>query len=191
MIPWSSAEPIADGDDRPTWLNARRTRLTSTDIAKAMTPAGRALVIQEKLYGVGRPDNPVFAYGRSREAAIAEQAEKRYGIHPNRFLFEGNGYAATPDGIGDAEELGEYKTSVNPAPQTFPRIYRDQVFMAQYVMGAARTLIGWEWHINNVPAELEPAFFWVQRDDQRIKELLQVGGELADFLEIERFTLAY
>lgn len=188
---WSDAELIVDAENRPAWLEARRTRLTSTDIAKAMTPAGRAQVIQEKLFGLERSDNAAFKHGRDRESEIARQAEQRYGVHPNRFLFDGNGYSATPDGIGDDRELGEYKTSVDPKPRTFPRIYRDQVFLAQYVFGAERTLIGWEQHRNGVPTDLEPDFWFIPRDDDRIAELLQVGSELADFLEIERLTLAY
>ena len=191
MISWSSAVRVVDAEDRPAWLLARRTRLTSTDIAKAATPAGRALVIQEKLFGLERADNAAFKHGRDREAAIARQAEMRFGIHPNRFLFDGHGYSATPDGIGDNEDLGEYKTSVTARPKTFPRIYRDQVYVAQYVFDAARTLIGWEHHINGVPASLEPDFWFIERDDNRIAELLQIGAELADFLEIERLTLAY
>lgn len=191
MTVWYTATPIADGDDRDAWLEARRTRLTSTDIAKAMTPSGRAQVIQDKLFGLERRDNPQFAHGREREAEIARQAETRFGIHPNRFLFDGNGYSATPDGIGDNRDLGEYKTSVKPRPKTFPRIYVDQVQLAEFVFDAERTLIGWEHHINGVPADIEPDFWFIERDDHRIAELLQVGAELADFLEIERLTLAY
>lgn len=191
MIPWSSAVQVVDAEDRPAWLEARRTRLTSTDIAKAATPAGRALVIQDKLFGIERADNPAFKHGRDRESAIARQAEQRYGIHPNRFLFDGHGYSATPDGIGGNGDLGEYKTSVKPRPKTFPRIYVDQVQLALYVMDGTRTLIGWEHHINGVPASLEPDFWFIERDDNRIAELLKIGAELADFLEIERLTLAY
>lgn len=191
QLKWWDAELLADADDRPTWLAARRHILTSTDVAKAMTPAGRALVIQEKLFGLERPDNPAFAHGREREQFIAAQAEKRYGIQPNRYLYARDSLGATPDGIGAKGKLGEYKTSVKPRPKTFPRIYVDQVLMAQHVMEADRTLIGWEHHINGVPADLEPDFWWLERDDDRIKELLKTAAELADFLEIERLTLAY
>lgn len=188
---WSAATRVADADNRPEWLEARRTRLTSTDIARAATPAGRAQVIQEKLFGLERADSAAFKHGRDREAAIAAQAEQRYGVRPNRFLFDGHGFSATPDGIGDDATLGEYKTSVKPRPKTFPRIYVDQVQLAQYVMDADRTLIGWEHHINGVPADLEPDFWFIERDETRIAELVQIGSELADFLAIERLTLAH
>jgi len=188
MIVWPTAERIADGDDRPAWLEARRTRLTSTDIAKAVTPAGRALVIQDKLFGLERRDNAAFQHGREREEFIAAQAEARFGIRPNRYLWDGNGYSATPDGIGD-RKLGEYKTSIEPPPKTFPRIYRDQVYLAQHVMDADETLIGWEQHINGVPTELEPVFWWVPRNQERITVLLAVADELTDYLATERLTL--
>lgn len=187
---WTAATPIVSADDRPAWLEARRTRLTSTDIAKAMTPSGRAQVVTEKLYGGDRFDNIWFEHGRDREAAIARKAEQRYGVAPSRFLFDGNGFSATPDGIGYLV-LGEYKTSTKPLPKTIPRQYRDQMYMAQYVMDAIGTWLGWEQHLNGVPVDLEPTFVFVPRNQARIRELLVEARELRAFIEQERLIVAY
>lgn len=189
---WSSAVIVVSGDNRDAWLEARRIRITSTDVAKACTPSGWRQVVMEKLYARERPDNRWFAHGREREASIAEAAADRYGVMPNRFLFERAGLAATPDGVSaSAPELGEYKTSVDPIPKTIPRIYRDQIFIAQHVMGAERTLFGWERHQNGVPLDIEPTWRWIPRDQERIDLLLTTADELADFLANERLTLAY
>jgi hypothetical protein len=189
---WNLADPVADGDDREAWLEARRYMVTSTDVAKAVVPSGWRAVVMAKLYNLDRRDNVYFAHGRERETEIAQRAFTEYGVAPNRFLFARDGLGATPDGINPASpELGEYKTSTKPMPATFPRVYRDQVFMAQHVLGAERTLVGWERHQNGVPVEIRPTWRWIDRDQERIDELLKTADELADFLANERLTLAY
>jgi hypothetical protein len=190
VIAWSSAVRVVSGDDRDAWLDARRIRITSTDIAKAVTPSGWSAVVAEKLFHRERADNVYFAHGREREDEIARRAEQRFGICPNRFLFDRAGLSATPDGIGD-RALGEYKTAVKPLPATVPRNYRDQIFIAQYVMEAEWTLLGWEQHLNGVPVDLEPTWLRIERDQERIDVLLKTADELADFLATERLTLAY
>jgi hypothetical protein len=191
-VTWCLANPIADGDDRPAWLDARRYIVTSTDVAKAVTPSGWRDVVMTKVYGLDRADNKYFAHGRERESDIARKAHERFGVAPNRFLYARDGLGATPDGINpESPELGEYKTALKPLPKTVPRIYRDQVYMAQHVNGASRTLLGWEQHLNGVPVDLEPTWLWIERDQERIDYLLTVADELADFLANERLTLAH
>lgn len=190
MPNWYECQPVADSTDRPAWLAARRNLLTSTDIAKAATPAGRSQVIQEKLFGAERPDNAYFKHGRDREPFIARAGQIRHGIMPNSFLFVRDGIAATPDAIHPTlKRLGEYKTSVDVMPKTTSRIYRDQIYVAQHVFGADETILGWEQHLNGVPAELEPAWRIIPRDQARIDELLDVAAELGAFLAKERLTL--
>lgn len=189
---WTAAVPIVSGQDRPAWLEARKTRITSTDVAKAMSPSGWRTVVTTKLFGDRLEDNPFMAHGRGREASIAEAAERIHGVVANHFLYDGNQHSATPDAIHpDKPELGEFKTSVEPLPKTTPRLYRDQMYLAQYVFGAKRTLLGWEQHINGVPVDLEPSWRWVERDDDRIEELLAKSRELANYLTSEGLTLAY
>jgi hypothetical protein len=189
---WHSAVAIVSSEDRPAWLEARRTRLTSTEIAKAMTPGGWRVVVGEKLHGLERADNEFFEHGRRREGDIAAAALSRHGVEPSRFLFDGNGASATPDGVHPTRpELGEYKTGTNAIPKTTPRVYRDQIYVAQHVFGAERTLLGWEHHKNGVPVGLEPEWRWVDRDQDRINELLDKAAELAAYLKSEGLTLAY
>jgi hypothetical protein len=189
---WHSAVAVVSGDDRPAWLEARQTRITSTDVAKAMTPSGWRAVVATKLFGLDRADNEYFAHGRDREEAIAAAALDRHGLEPNRFLYDGNSHSATPDAIHpERAELGEFKTGTGPMPKTTPRLYRDQMYLAQYVFGAERTCLGWEQHSNGVPVDLEPTWRWVPRDDERIEELLAKSRELADYLKSEGLTLAY
>jgi hypothetical protein len=189
---WHAAVAIVSGQDRPAWLEARKTRITSTDVAKAMSPSGWRTVVTTKLFGDRLEDNPFMAHGRGREHHIAEAALRLHGMVANHFLYDGNGNSATPDAIHpDRTELGEYKTSTQPLPATTPRLYRDQIYLAQHVFGATRTLLGWEHHVNGVPVDLEPAWRWIERDEERLEELLAKSRELAQYLTSEGLTLAY
>jgi hypothetical protein len=189
---WHGAVAIVSAEDRDAWLDARQTRITSTDVAKAMTPSGWRAVVASKLMGLEHADNEYFAHGRDREATIGAMAERKFGLVPNRYLFDGAGLSATPDAVHpDKPELGEFKTSTKPLPKTTPRDYRDQVYIAQHVFGAERTLLGWEQHANGVPVDLEPSWRWIDRDQERIDQLLTKAGELGAFLRSEGLTLAY
>ena len=190
-VTWHQAERLAPVSDRPAWLAARRTRITSTDVAKAMTPSGWRQVVSEKLYGIQHPDNAYMDHGRKREPVLAAMARNRYGVLPNEYLYARGRYAATPDGVHpDKPQLSEIKTATRAMPRTFPRIYRDQVYLAQYVFDAERTLLVWEHHKDGVPIDIEPEFRWLERDDDRIQELINKGDQLADFLTAEGLTIA-
>lgn len=189
---WSDAEIVVDGNDRSAWHSARRHLLTSTDIARGATPSGFQTVIEEKILGTRLADFSQFQHGRNREQDIAELALRRFGIAPSKSLYARGDIAATPDGVSvDTTELGEYKTSLKPLPKTTPRIYRDQVYVAQYVLGGTRTVLGWEQHINGVPSDLEPTWRWIDRDDERIAFLLTVADRLRARLTEERLNVAY
>jgi hypothetical protein len=157
-----------------------------------MSPSGWRTVVTTKLFGDRLEDNPFMAHGRGRERHIAEAAKRQHGMVANHFLFDGNDHSATPDAIHPDEPLlGEYKTSTQPLPATTPRMYRDQIYLAQYVFGAKRTLLGWEHHINGVPVDLEPTWRWIERDEERLEELLAKSKELKNYLISEGLTLAY
>lgn len=190
---WVTATPLVDSNNRSEWLAARATGITASDVAKLMTPQGRTQVIREKLWADEQDDNPFMKHGRDRERPIAEWMNENWWIQHNTWLFaaaDNPTHLATPDGVGtDGPSewcLGEIKTSAKPLPKTTPRNYRDQIQWQLHVLGAKRCLLVWEQHVNGVPADLEAVTRWVDRDEERISELVTVADELLAYINSER-----
>jgi len=185
---WTSATVICDSADRPAWLKARARGITATDVARLMTPSGRAIVIAEKLYGTADSDTSYMAHGREREPIIAEGVKAKFGMEHNTFLYAGTNlqHLATPDGVHlHRPDLAEIKTSTKPL-QTTPRVYVDQMQWQAWVLGAERVLLAWEQHRNGIPVDLEPTYRWVDRDEKRISELVTAADDLLRYLATER-----
>ncbi|TDW30988.1 YqaJ viral recombinase family protein [Cryobacterium psychrophilum] len=173
----------SSSEDRPAWHAERNGGVTATDIAKLDNggPAVRRRLIEGKR-AAGEPaelKSRAVAYGKQREAPLAEWVQRRYGIKPNTRVFHAalnSRHLATPDGIGinfdEALQLAEIKTTSTPL-DTIPRSYLLQMLWQLIVCGADRTLFVWELHDNDwshwpkrPPQPVgDPVAIWLTRSD--------------------------
>lgn len=175
---------VNDGTDRASWLESRKTGVTATDVAKLAQggAATRAGLLAEKL-GKGRSwgGNAYTEHGKSREAFIASWVHGKFGIRPSTALLgaaDDPRYLATPDGVGD-EAGGEYKTTAKPwkLRSDVPAEYFDQSQWGMRVTGLSRWLFAWEEHEGFIPTHMDPQWFWIERDDERIAFLQDLADE--------------
>jgi hypothetical protein len=178
------ARIVADASNRVAWLRARSRGVTATDVARLSSARAVASVAHDKLYGTGFGGNAFTDHGRAREPQIAAWVREAYGIEPSGALFHAaydRRHLATPDGIGLAAggslELAEIKTTSKQWSR-IPRSYLRQVWWQQYVLGAERTLVVWEQHVDFVPLDAEPRCQWVDRDDNEIEMLVRLADAL-------------
>ena len=178
---------VADGRDRMAWLQARTRGITATDVAKLSTPRSIDAAAWEKLHGSTFGGNAYTRHGSEREPVIAEWVLQEYGIEPSRALFHAEydiRHLATPDGLIERDsgvlELAEIKTT-NKQWRSIPRNYLRQVWWQQYVLGAERTLMVWERHVDFVPVG-DPECRWIDRDENEIAALVSLAGRLIDTL---------
>ena len=183
---------VADSTDRAAWLRARSLGITATDAAKLATPRSVQNAALDKLHGSGFTGNSFTDHGRAREPAIAAWVHATYGIEPSTSLFHAAGqprHLATPDGVGAAMggvlELAEIKTT-SKTWQSIPRSYLRQVWWQQYVLGADRTLLVWEEHLDFVPVNAEPECRWIERDEDQIAILIGFANDLLAILGRQR-----
>lgn len=174
---------VADSTDRVAWLKARARGVTATDAARLTGRSAIHRLVQEKLHGSGFTGNAFTDHGRRREPEIAAWAARTHQVTPSTALFHAAGNAAhlaTPDGIrespGGRLELCEIKTT-SVEWRGIPRSYLRQVWWQQYVLGAERTLVVWERHVDFVPVG-EPEARWVDRDEDQIARLVALADEL-------------
>ena len=169
---------LNDGTDRESWLEARRHVITATEVATLAHAgaAGRATLLAEKL-GKGRHfgGNAYTEHGNAREGFILNWVHSEFGITPSAALIaavDNPTYAATPDGLGP-DAGAEGKTTSKPWPERsdVPARYMDQCQWGMRVSGLPRWLFAWEEHENFIPTHMEPKWFWIDRDDDRIAEL--------------------
>ena len=179
---------VADSTDRVAWLRARSQGITATDAAKLATPKSVQNAAYDKMHGTGFSGNTFTDHGRAREPEIAAWVLRNHGIEPSTNLFHAAGqtrHLATPDGVGTAAdgvlELAEIKTTSKPW-RSIPRSYLRQVWWQQYVLGAERTLLVWEQHLDFVPVHTEPEFRWIERDEDQIAILVGFANDLIDLL---------
>ena len=178
---------VANSNDRVAWLRARSRGVTATDVARLSSARAVASVAQEKLIGSGFGGNAFTDHGRAREPEIARWVSNVYGITASSDLFHAHGqplHLATPDGVrarGNRVELCEIKTT-SSAWRSIPRSYLRQVWWQQYVLGAERTLVVWDQHIDFVPISREPEVRWVDRDDNEIHVLVGLANRLLDLM---------
>lgn len=179
---------VADSTDRVAWMRARNQGITATDVAKLATPKSVQNAAFDKMNGSNFGGNTFTDHGRAREPVIADWVLKNYGIEPSTNLFHARDaprHLATPDGVGPGTagtlELCEIKTT-SKTWRSIPRNYLRQVWWQQYVLGADRTLLVWEQHENFVPVNDEPAFTWIERDEDQIAILVGFANDLIDIL---------
>jgi hypothetical protein len=183
---------VASSTDRVAWLRARSRGVTATDAARLASDRAVSSVAWEKINGTGFGGNAFTDHGRAREPAIADWVQREHDIVPSVSLFHAareKRHLATPDGIRLASdgtvELAEIKTTSKPW-KSIPRSYLRQVWWQQYVLGAERTLVVWEQHVDFVPIAGAPRCEWVSRDESEIELLVRRADELLAWMRGER-----
>ncbi|WP_150308749.1 YqaJ viral recombinase family protein [Planctomonas psychrotolerans] len=185
---------VAHSTDRVGWMRARSRGITATDVARLSSPAAIDAVAHEKLHGSRFGGNAYTDHGRVREPEIARWVKSEHDIDASAALFHAHGqrrHLATPDGVGvraGSLVLAEIKTT-NKEWRSIPRSYLRQVWWQQYVLGAERTLLVWERHIDFVPLGGEPHHRWIDRDDAEIDRLVQLANTLISVLHREANAL--
>lgn len=168
------------------WLEQRKRGVTATNVAKLATGSVAAWeqVRLEKLGQSTFTGNAYTRWGHEREPLMIEYAQFIVpNVEPNDLLVEGDDprWLATPDGVGE-DVLVECKTTVHDWPLVegkdlidFKPEYYDQVQWQLFVTGFTECVFVWEPHENFVPTGMKHVF--VQRDDDRIGELVKVAEE--------------
>lgn len=178
---------VAQSTDRPGWLRARSRGVTATDAARLSSEKSLRAIAFEKVNGNGFGGNAYTDHGIAREPVIAQWVQARHGIAPSTALYHAHGeplHLATPDGVlvsGSSVSLAEIKTT-SASWRSIPRSYLRQVWWQQYVLGAERTLVVWEQHIDFVPVAPEPQCRWVERDDNEIHILVGLANRLLELI---------
>lgn len=181
------ARVVAQSTDRVAWLRARSRGVTATDAARLSSERAVQAVAWEKLNGTAFGGNAYTDHGRAREPEIARWVHANHGIAPSTALYHAHGeplHLATPDGValeGNGVCLSEIKTT-SSTWRSIPRSYLRQVWWQQYVLGAERTLVVWEQHVDFVPVGPEPQCRWVDRDDNEIHILVGRANRLLQLL---------
>ena len=182
--------------DHEEWLEQRRAVLTATEIAKAIrSPRYARALREEKRTGIqGFPGNKYTDWGKKREPIIAEyihtMVDSRLEANDDLWINDEATIGATPDMVDrdyikgePLEIIGEIKTVVEHLDWhegDIPPHYYDQVQIQLYVTDADECLFAWE------PYEVVGAEFRVagkirhriiQRDDERIEELLEFASQ--------------
>jgi hypothetical protein len=184
---------LAHSTDRVAWLRARSAGVTATDVARLSGPKALQALALDKQYGSGFGGNAYTDHGAAREPEIATWMRANHRIEPSTALFHaGNNtrHLATPDGVAVINGelvLAEIKTSTSPWKST-PRAYLRQIWWQQYVLGAERTLLVWEHHINFTPVDAEPVCTWIERDDDQIHILIGLADQLLGMMGHRRDT---
>jgi len=182
-LPDHTSRILAHSHDRIAWLRARSKGVTATDVARLSGPKGLQSVALEKIHGSSFGGNAFTDHGNTREPEIARWVRANHGIEPSAALFHARGdkrHLATPDGLATIDGnlvLAEIKTT-SSAWKTVPRSYMRQIWWQQYVLGAERTLIVWEQHVDFVPISSEPECKWIERDDNEIHVLVGLANKL-------------
>lgn len=183
----------ASDEDREAWLAERREGITATEVAKlAKSPAAEVEIRREKAGESTFHGNRYTDWGKAREPHLAAYA-RGFGLEPESRVFHSetdSRFLASPDAVGlnfdDEVFLGEIKTSkhdLNPDKEYFwTTTYYDQMQWQMFVTGAVECVFIWEQHDDGWPA---PTVFpvrhkWMQREDPRIVELIEVANRFLD-----------
>lgn len=173
---------VTRSSDRERWLEARSRGVTATMVAEAFTPAGFDKVTDDIRHPVPVTDTAFMAWGRLREAAIAERVKDAHGVLPNDWLIcrpgVDNWMMATPDGLSvDHRMIGEYKTTGKPF-EKIPARYMRQCQWQLWVTGAESCVFAWElrepvgdWFAPGFDIHMEI----VERDEKLIRQLVEVA----------------
>jgi putative phage-type endonuclease len=168
------------------WLEARRSGLTATTMAKAMTPAGYREVVDSWGDESPVPVNAYMQFGLDNEPWLALWAKEQFGTMPNDWLIrhDVNDIAlATPDGLSlDHKAILEIKTTGKDWAKP-PRQYYRQVQWQLYVTGADYCHFVWLLREETasgvlVPAWLDPSDTVIERDEKLIIDMVDTADEL-------------
>jgi hypothetical protein len=174
---------LANSTDRVAWLRARSTGVTATDVARLSSARSLPAVAFEKINGSSFGGNAYTDHGNAREPEIARWVKANHGIEASSELYHAHGeraHLATPDGVAVIDGsvvLAEIKTT-SSLWKSIPRSYLRQIWWQQYVLGADRTLLVWEQHLDFVPVNPEPTCKWIERDENEIHVLVGLANEL-------------
>jgi putative phage-type endonuclease len=167
--------------DESGWLEARRTGVTATQIAKGATPSGRKEVLASYWSEFDIIDTPEMAFGRDSEPWLAMWAKEHYKTMPNDWLIRKDDdpiALATPDGLSvDHSFILEVKTTGKDweSVDKIPIAYKRQVQWQLYVTGAEYCVFVWLLRANvdgrMVPAWFAPKSDLIYRDENMIGEL--------------------
>lgn len=178
---------IVESWHKDEWLTARTNGVTATAVAEAATPSGFAT-------HVASWDEPPFTgnvytdFGTESEHVVMQTAHHDFGILPSAWLIASESDArwlGTPDGLNPAHtEIAEAKTG-GTIPKSVPRQHRDQCLWNMWVTGTTRCLYLFQHRTQNLDGTYslglwEPLTFWVDRDDNRISELVTVAERLME-----------
>lgn len=175
--------------DEAGWLSARRSGITATAAAKAMTPAGYRDILAEWADDIPTPVNAYMRFGLDNEAWLALWAKSRFGTMPNDWLIRhetDETALATPDGLSlDHSTILEVKTTGKDWAKP-PLNYYRQVQWQLYVTGAECCYFVWllreEYDTPGgpvmVPAWLEPKYCIIERDSKTITDMVATAGKL-------------
>jgi len=193
MIPASRF--LVRSTDREAWLEARTRGVTATAVAESATPSGFAQHVQSW-------DEPPFEgngytdFGTWAEPYLMRYAHDEHGILPSDWLIAGEvgWHLGTPDGLSpDHTLIGEAKTG-RTVPASVPRKHRDQILWNLHITGAERCLYLFQPRAvaddgSYYLGLIEPITFWVERDEDRIADLVQVAHRVMEAKEAHRGEL--
>ena len=177
------------GLNEAKWLQARKTGVSATTVAKASTKSGFKEVMA--WWWDSRPVEvtPYMQFGLDSEPWLAEWAKDKFDLMPNDWLIrhESDSIAlATPDGLSlDHSQILEVKTTGTDwgSADKAPIQYRRQVQWQLYVTGAESCVLLWMLRDDSIPGVLQPAWMepeWgiLYRDEKMIAELVNTAREL-------------
>jgi putative phage-type endonuclease len=173
---------------REGWLEARRTGVTATQVAKAASgPGGFEQAVRDYREEFVEQDNPFMKFGRDWEGPIASQLKRDFGIMPNDWVISSavsDHYLATPDGISlDHTQIAEIKTTGKDWDVVkIPVQYRRQVQWQLFVTGAETCVFAWMLREERggvfYPAWFTARTVMMDRDEEMIVSLVKVADEL-------------
>lgn len=173
--------------DFDSWISARRSGVTATQVAKASTAKGFKDCVEQWHSQEVIPDNPYMAFGRESEGWISLWVKDRFGIMPNEWLITHESerwHTATPDGLSlDHLTISEVKTTGQDwESDKIPVQYRRQVQWQLHVTGAEYCVFAWIRRIEVggvfVSADFEPRVIHIQRDEALIEKLVGTAEKL-------------
>jgi hypothetical protein len=199
---------VADkAKDEPKWLAARREGVTATEVAKlanAKSQSYALTLVKEKRSGERTFfGNQYTDWGLEREEVLVDTVLKQEGFIGTDVLFHAEGnprHLATPDGLYLRDgmrftaEIKTGKHDLSPGSYFFETSgYRDQILWQMYVCDVDSALYVYERHDdvwlnvgedmnvrpNPYPARQE----WIDRDQRRIDELINVANDFLDLLD--------
>lgn len=158
--------------------------MSATAVSAAATPAGFREVVDN--WGQPVEVNDYMRFGSESEAELMRHAHQEHGILPSDWIVRAESdprWIATPDGIDPAHTvIAECKTG-GRTPNSIPRKHRDQMFWQMFCTDTERGLYvfneraddgnGW-FYLRHIT----PVTFWLDRDEKRISELVNVAERL-------------